>query len=248
MIAGTLSGLATGALLGLLGGGGSIIAVPLLVYLLGLAPKAAVGTSLIIVGIASLLAAWSHYRKDTVVISTALTFGACGGLGSFTGAQIARHIPDAIQMTMFAVVMAVVALLMLRHKTPPLEDGSKEKKAVLPLILAAGFAAGTLTGILGVGGGFIIVPVLTMLVRMPIRNAIGTSLLIIGINSLIGALSYASQFRLNYAVLPFALSTLTAAAVAGRLAHHIPQGRLKTFFALSLLVLSAWMLSRQIFP
>ena len=247
MLSSAISGLATGTLLGLLGGGGSIIAVPILVYCLGLEAKAAIGTSLIIVGLASLLAAWSHYRQHAVVVSMALTFAATGGLGSFAGARMAQLIPDSVQLILFAVVMALVALLMLRHKHPSSESNSVEINIALPVVLAAGLGAGLLTGLLGVGGGFIVVPALTILLRMPIRKAIGTSLLVIGSNSMIGAISYASRLSLNLSILPFAIATLAAAPVAGRLAHYIPQERLKFSFAISLLVLSAWMLTKQVF-
>jgi len=247
MLGGAISGLATGTLLGLLGGGGSIIAVPILVYCLGLEAKAAIGTSLVIVGMASLLAAWSHYRKHAVVVPTALIFGATGGLGSFAGSGMAQFIPDSVQLILFAVVMAFVALLMLRHKQPYIESDSDEIKIALPVVLVAGLSAGLLTGLIGVGGGFIIVPALTILLQMPIRKAIGTSLLVIGINSLVGAISYASRMSLNLSILPFAVATLAAAPIAGRLAHYIPQENLKFSFAISLLVLSAWMLTKQVF-
>lgn len=245
MLGSAISGLATGTLLGLLGGGGSIIAVPILIYGLGFEAKAAIGTSLIIVGLASLLAAWSHYRKRAVVVPTAMIFGAAGGLGSFAGSSFAQIIADSVQLILFAVVMAIVALLMLRH--PSIESDSEERKIALPVVLLAGLGAGLLTGLIGVGGGFIIVPALTILLRMPIRPAIGTSLLVIGINSMIGAISYVSRLSVNLSILPFAVATLAAAPVAGHIAHYIPQEKLKFSFAISLLLLSSWMLAKQVF-
>ncbi len=247
LLGGALTGFATGTLLGLLGGGGSIIAVPILVYVLGMETKSAIGTSLIIVGLASLLAAWSHYRHRAVIVSTALIFGAIGVVGSLVGSKFAQMIPDAVQLSIFAIAMAFVALLMLWHKQPPHESAGNETERALPVVLASGLAAGFLTGLIGVGGGFIIVPALTMLLRIPIKKAIGTSLLVIGINSLVGAISYASRLSINLSILPFALGTLVAAPIAGRIAHHIPQEKLKFGFAVSLLILSAWMLTKQIF-
>lgn len=245
MLGSAISGLATGSLLGLLGGGGSIIAVPILVYGLGFEAKTAIGTSLIIVGLASLLAAWSHYRKHAVVVPTAMIFGAAGGLGSFAGSSFAQTIADSAQLILFAVVMAIVALLMLRH--PSIESDGDERKIALPVVTLAGLGAGLLTGLIGVGGGFIIVPALTILLRMPIRLAIGTSLLVIGINSMIGAISYVSRLSVNLSILPFAVATLVAAPLAGHIAHYIPQEKLKFSFAISLLVLSSWMLAKQVF-
>jgi uncharacterized protein len=245
MLVGALSGIATGTLLGLLGGGGSIIAVPILVYILGLEPKAAIGTSLLIVGVASLLAAWSHYRDYSVRVSTALLFGATGALGAFAGARLAHTISDVVQLVMFAVAMAIVGLLMLRHGKATTRTVGEGKDAALPVVLAVGLGAGLLTGLLGVGGGFIIVPALTMFLHLPIKQAIGTSLLVIGINSLVAAISYGSSINLSFAILPFAIGTLAAAPVAGRMAHYIPQDRLKTAFAFCLLLLSVWMIAKQ---
>lgn len=246
MLVSAIAGLATGTLLGLLGGGGTIIAVPILVYVLGLEAKAAIGTSLFIVGLASLLAAWSHYRQHSVIVSTALIFGATGALGSIAGAKIAQVIPDAVQLSLFAIVMALVALLMLKHQRPT-ELASSDTKLALPVVVASGVGAGVLTGLIGVGGGFIIVPVFTILLRMPIKKAIGTSLLVISINSMVGAISYASRLSLNFSILPFAVGTLAAAPLAGRIAQYLPQEKLKIIFAVSLLILSAWMLTNQIF-
>lgn len=238
-------GLATGCLLGLLGGGGSILAVPVLVYVLGLEPKAAIATSLLIVGLASLFAAFSHFRHKAVLIPTALAFGASGGIGSFAGARLAQFLSDSIQLIMFAVLMALVAVLMLRKRRPA-EDAQVPRRAALPLVLAAGAFAGVLTGLLGVGGGFIIVPVLNLLLGLPMREAIGTSLLIIAISSSVGAISYASRLHLDSSILPFALGTLAAAPIAGRLAHRIAQEKLKVSFAISLLLLSGWMLFKEV--
>lgn len=247
MLCGALSGIATGTLLGLLGGGGSIIAVPIMVYLLGMQTKAAIGTSLIIVGLASLLAAWSHFRNHSVLISTALIFAVSGAIGSFAGARLAQQISDVVQLSMFAVMMALVALLMLRNRQPQNEMVADAKPNSLPMMLLTGLGVGLLTGLLGVGGGFIIVPALTMVLHLPLKKAIGTSLLAIGTNSIVAAMSYGSSLNLTWAILPFALGTLVAAPIAGRLAHYIPQEKLKVSFAISLLALSVWMLSNQFF-
>lgn len=246
MLGSAMSGLVTGTLLGLLGGGGSIIAVPILIYFVGLEAKAAIATSLVIVGLASLLAAWSHYRKQTVVVSTALIFGAIGGVGSFSGARLAQLVPDTAQLILFALSMVIMALLMLRQRHDSSESNPKNSVA-LPVVLLAGFCAGIFTGLIGVGGGFIIVPVFTMLLRMPMRKAIGTSLLVIGINSLVGAFTYSSKLSLNLSAFPFAIATLSSAPLAARLAHYVPQEKLKVGFAISLLFLSIWMLTKQVF-
>ncbi len=245
MLGGALSGIATGTLLGLLGGGGSIIAVPILVYVFGMEAKAAIGTSLLIVGVASLLAAWSHHRDHSVLVSTALVFGVTGALGAFAGARLAHNISDVVQLTMFALAMALVGLLMLRPGKATTEAVSEPSVTALPVVLVVGLGAGLLTGLLGVGGGFIIVPAMTMLLHLPIKKAIGTSLVVVGINSMVAAISYGSSINLSFAILPFAIGTVVAAPIAGRLAHYIPQERLKTGFAICLLILSAWMMGKQ---
>jgi uncharacterized membrane protein YfcA len=246
MFGGVILGIATGSLLGLLGGGGSVIAVPILIYLLGLEAKKAIGTSLIIVGMASMLGAWSHYRKQSVIVSTALIFGMTGAIGSLAGAKIGQLIPDTLQLALFAMVMALVAFLMLKRDKPTETTAGNDAHTPLPVVLVTGLGAGILTGLIGVGGGFVIVPALTILLRIPMRKAIGTSLLVIGINSMVGAISYASRLGLHYTALPFAVGTLAATPIAGHFSHYLPQEKLKSSFAILLLILSAWMLLKQV--
>lgn len=238
-------GLLTGSMLGLLGGGGSIIAVPIMVYVLGLETKTAIGTSLLIVGVASLLAAISHYRRHYVLVRTAALFGGTGAVGSYLGALAGKHIPDCVQLFLFSGAMALIGLLMLMHRVSP-KDSETSKGSKLPNVLAAGCGAGFLTGLLGVGGGFIIVPALTFMAGLPIRKAVGTSLIVIGINSLVGAATYDGLVQWGNGVTPFLIATVAAAPVAGHFAHYIRQDQLKTGFAITLLVLSAFMLSKQI--
>lgn len=247
MIGSGILGLGTGALLGLLGGGGSIIAVPILVYLLGMELKAAIATSLAIVGISSFLAAITHYHHDHVRFRTALMFGAAGCAGSVVGAEIGKSISDSMQLSLFAAVVFVVAILMLvpRHSSqaaPPHIESQRK----LPFVLAAGATAGVLTGLLGVGGGFIIVPALALVLHLPIKQAIGTSLVVIGLNSTIGVLMYAPYIRLSGPVVPFAAATIAAAPIAGHFVRYVHQDRLKMAFAVGLLVLATWMSAKQI--
>lgn len=237
-------GLITGTLLGLLGGGGSIIAVPILVYVLGLQAKTAIGTSLVIVGLASFSAVLPHWRRNCVSLRIALLFGASGAIGSYLGGVLAGGIPDQIQLIMFALIMALVGILMLTAGKNS-EASQQQHSHQLSIVLAAGLGAGLLTGLLGVGGGFIIVPALMLVLGLPMKQAVGTSLLVIAMNSLVGATVYASHVSFVGSVLPFAIGTILSAPVAGHFAHYIEQAKLKVGFALSLLLLSAWMLIRQ---
>lgn len=240
-----LLGLATGTLLGLLGGGGSIVAVPIMVYIFGMETKSAIGSSLVVVSAASFLAMLIHYRRQSVLISTALLFGAIGAAGSYAGAIAARHLSGNTQLLLFAATMVVIGVMMLIKKNTQTESDNAKQKSMSKIILA-GIAAGFLTGLLGVGGGFIIVPALTYVVGLSIREAIGTSLLIISINSIIGAAMYANLMRWDGMTIAFAVSIIIAAPLAAFYAQHLRQDSLKTGFAITLLALSGFMLVKQI--
>lgn len=250
MLAGLTLGLVTGTLLGLLGGGGSIIAVPILVYVAGLETKIAIGTSLLIVGLASILAALIHYRNRQLVVNIAIFFGLAGMMGSFAGAFTAHFVPGAVQLALFSCLMFVIGLIMFGKDKNSVEkenfmDSSAKRTTS---VIFSGAGAGFLTGLLGVGGGFIIVPALSMVLGLPIKKAIGTSLVIIGFNSIAGALAYSSQIRLGGMVNAYAAGTLVAAPVAGYFAYKIEQSRLKRSFAIFLMVLSTWMIAKQFIP
>lgn len=243
---GILLGLATGALLGLLGGGGSIVAVPIMVYIFGLDTKSAIGLSLIIVSAASFLAMLVHSSKRSVLIGTALLFGSIGAAGSYAGALVARQVPDTMQLLLFAASMAIIGFLMMAKKTTQ-ADFSDNQQMSWSKILLAGLAAGLLTGLLGVGGGFIIVPALTYVVGLSMRQAIGTSLLVISINSMIGAVMYAHLVHWDSVSITFAASIILSAPVAAFYAHLLRQDILKRGFAIMLIALSSFMLVNQIY-
>lgn len=259
MILEAFLGLLTGTLLGLLGGGGSIIAVPILVYFLGMQAKSAIGISLIIVGLASILAALSHLARRQLIFRAALLFGLAGIPGSFVGAWVAGFLSDTVQLSLFALLMLFMGILMFRQRAER-EVGKADSNSNRPsaslmrsnrirALITSGVGAGFLTGLLGVGGGFIIVPALILVVGLPVKKAIGTSLVIIGINSLAGALAYAtaydSHLKLAGGILPYAAATIVSAPVAGYLAYYLEADKLKKAFAGFLLLLSIWMLAKQ---
>lgn len=230
----------------MLGGGGSIIAVPVLVYSFGLETKVAVGTSLAIVGLSSVLAAISHYKRDQLLVKTAILFGISGSIGSLFGAYAASFISDQVQLILFAFMMLLMAIIMLLRKNKEAVTESSFQNAKLPLIFGAGIGAGILTGLLGVGGGFILVPALTLIVGLPFKKAVGTSLLIIGINSIVGAIAYGSYIKFGLPVSMYAVGSLLAAPVAGYLAYYVKQDKLKIAFSSFLLILSVWMLIKEL--
>ena len=188
------AGLAIGLLLGLTGGGGSILTVPLLVYVIGLDAKVAIVTSMLIVGVTSLAALLSHSRAGRVVWRTGTLFGLAGMAGAYCGGAIAQFIADALLLLLFAGVMLGSGLTMLRRtsvKCAASKSPSEPAKRGLARIFAEGFGVGVVTGLVGAGGGFLVVPALALLGGLPMQTAVGTSLLVIAMNCTAGIASYA---------------------------------------------------------
>jgi uncharacterized membrane protein YfcA len=172
-----------GVLLGGLGGGGSILTVPALVYVLGQSPQAAVTASLLIVGSNSAFGAMLYTRTGCPDWRVALTFGGVGMVAAFFTAQLSALFSSQVLMSLFAGLMLVIGLAMLLRRNGRPSAGLR---AGWPVVLASGAVVGAITGFLGVGGGFLIVPALVMLVGMPMQQAVGTSLIVIAMNSLAG--------------------------------------------------------------
>lgn len=229
-----LSGLA----LGLLGGGGSILAVPILVYGAGLSPRDAIASSLVIVGASSLLGAM--FRRSELDLQAAWHFALYGMLGTFAGARLAEHLSQTVQLGLFAATMLVVAGLMLSH-SPVVADRSI-RPGSLPLPLAS-LAVGLLTGVVGVGGGFLIVPALVLSAGLPMRRAVPTSLLIIALNCAAGLVGYFGQASLHPPFLAgFTLAVLAGVFLGGKLVPRINQAHLKRAFAVFLLFVGTYIL------
>jgi len=234
---------AIGVSLGLLGGGGSILTVPVLVYVLGYAAKPAIAMSLVVVGMTSLIGASLHWRLGNVRVGMAVTFGLFAMIGAFAGAKLSVLLSGGVQLVLLALVMTVAAVSMLRrssHDTEP--SGSWRPALFVPVALGVG----VLTGLVGIGGGFLVVPALVLLARVPMRQAVGTSLLVIAMNSASGFAGYLGTVKLDWAV----LAGFTAIAVAGALAGtalvaHVPQAALKRGFAILLLLVGGFVLHRN---
>ena len=237
-----------GLSLGLMGGGGSILTVPVFVYVLGFAAKPAIVMSLPVVGTTSLVGALGHWRAGNVHLRTALIFGVIAMMGSYAGARSAAFVSGAVQLTVLAVVMLVASASMLRgsfRRDSLTEDTESTPGTALPLakIIVVGFAVGILTGIVGIGGGFLIVPALVVLGRVPMKQAVGTSLLVIAMNSASGFAGYAGTVPLPWGFLAW----FTAVAIGGILAgsylvRFVSAAALKRGFAVFLLVVGALML------
>lgn len=238
-------GLIVGALLGLVGGGGSILAVPALVYGVGLPLSEAIPTSLIVVGAASAVAVLPRLRHG-VNWRLAAIIGTAGVATAYLGALVNRMMDPQVLLVAFAVIMVVAGVRMFlttRAAGGPcaLPDGGTNWRSCLPKALATGAVVGFLTGLLGVGGGFLIVPALTLILGLPMGPTIGTSLVIIVINSAAGFASHVSDIELDWAVTgSFAASAMIASLGAGRLGRRLPDVVLKRGFAVLVLIAAAY--------
>lgn len=230
-----LLALLTGLSLGLLGGGGSILAVPILVYGAGLGPRDAIASSLVVVGLSSLMGAALRWKE--VQGKAALHFAGWGMLGTLAGSRLAGLLSQGVQMTLFALVMLSVAALMLA-KTPPLEGQGRRWPVALPALVV-----GLLTGLVGVGGGFLIVPALVLTAGLTMRRAVPTSLAVIALNCLAGLFGYLDQVHWRPLFLAgFTAVVLAGILVGGRLTALVPHARLKKVFAVFLLVVGTYVL------
>lgn len=238
-----------GLSLGLMGGGGSILTVPVLVYVLGFDAKSAIAMSLPVVGATSLIGAVGHWRAGNVHLRTALIFGVIAMVGSYLGARLAVFLSGGVQLLTLAVVMLAAAASMLRPRATGTASSRSEEAdragSSLPMakILAVGLAVGVLTGIVGIGGGFLIVPALVVLGRVPMKQAIGTSLLVIAMNSVSGYAGYAGTVEVPWGF----LAAFTGVAIAGILAgtylvRFVSAAALKRGFAVFLLAVGGLML------
>lgn len=238
--------LVMGFVLGLLGGGGSILAVPIIVYLVGVEPKAAIATSLLVVGTTAATAAVSHARAGNVAWRTAIVFGLFAMTGAFGGGYLAEFIPGAVLLGLFAVLMLVTAIAMLRGKS---RDVAERKDFELPIAKVAleGIVVGGVTGLVGAGGGFLVVPALVLLGGLSMRRAIGTSLVVIAMKSFAGFAGYAAHVEVDYAL----AATFIGLALAGSLvgaaaARRIDGERLRTGFAVFVLVMGGVILLQEL--
>ena len=207
---GTLLIVLMGVSLGLLGGGGSILAVPILVYVIGLDAHHAIALSLLLVGGTAVLGAGFHHRNSPLAWREALLFAACGVPFSFLGGIVSRRFPGPILLLLFGLLMVTVGGLMLRPRPEPREG----KRGSVALFALAGAGVGFLTGFLGVGGGFLIVPVFILLLHIPTRRAIGSSLVVIAINCASALVGHWPSLQLQWRL----IVPLSVAALAGSLA------------------------------
>lgn len=258
-------GLLVGGVMGTLGGGGGIIAVPALVYLLGQPPGVATATSLVIVGITSVVAVLQHARGGRVAWADGIAFGVMGAAGALLGSRVGAVADPGLTMWLFAVLLVLVATVMWRRASgqgragadPDAADRGRRwlswrplrvdlRRAFLVLVVAS--ASGVLTGFFGVGGGFAIVPALTVVLRLPMTLAVGTSLLVILLNSATGIVGrLGTPLELDWAL----IGLFTAAAVVGslvgeRVGRRLDSAVLQRAFAVMLGLVALYTVVNQI--
>jgi uncharacterized membrane protein YfcA len=236
---------AIGVTLGLLGGGGSILTVPILIYVAGLPAKEAIATSLFVVGVTAAFAVIPHARAGRVRWRTGTIFGAAGMIGAYAGGRIAEYVPGQWLLVGFAVMMVATAVAMLRGRRTP-TDRPVPHELPVGRVLLDGVVVGLVTGLVGAGGGFLVVPALALLGGLPMATAVGTSLLVIAMKSTAGLLGYLHSVHINWGL---ALA-VTAAAVAGsllgsRLAGKTSPDTLRKAFGWFVIAMAAFVLLQQ---
>lgn len=232
--------LVVGLALGLLGGGGSILLLPLLVHVLGMAPKEAITSSLAVVAATSLVGVVGHARSGRVRWSAGAVLGLAGMGGAVAGGLLSPRLPEELLLTLFSLVMLGTGLAMFRRRADRPEDGSRT--ASLPTMVAVGAAVGFVSGLVGAGGGFLVVPALVLVARLPMRDAVGTSLLVIGLQALAGFASHAGTSAVDVRM----VLLVTAAAVTGsllglRLAPRVDALALRRIFGVLVLGLGTFL-------
>lgn len=241
--------IAIGLSLGLLGSGGSIITVPVLVYLLGQDEKIAIAGSLFVVGTIALAGSLQYVRVGLVDWRNVFVFGVPGMMGTYLGALIAAFVPGIMQLAFFSLVMLLASYMMLR---PVKLTNEVHAPRETWKIAADGLVVGVITGLVGVGGGFLIVPALVLLGGLPIHTAVATSLVIIALKSYSGFYKYLDVLDTQNLELDWpTLMLVTALGIAGsfggaKIAKRLPQEKLKKGFGLFLIVMGVYILARSL--
>ncbi|MEW9799245.1 sulfite exporter TauE/SafE family protein [Alteromonas sp. CYL-A6] len=267
IILGYLAAVLMGVVLGVIGGGGSILTVPILVYLMGVSPDIATGYSLLIVGATAAFGAVRYFRQGLVDIRASVLFAIPSIIAVYlTRAYLMPAIPDTLLtdpvhitknaaiMVLFALLMLASAVMMLRKAykkapvVPKANDAAPAAGARVSLIALEGAVVGVVTGILGAGGGFLIIPALVLILGMPMKNAVGASLFIIALKSLLGFIGdLQAGIELQLPLLPLMLvATFIGMAASTRVAGKLNDTALQKFFAVFTLVIAVFIISKEL--
>jgi len=251
MVLAWIGALFIGLTLGLLGSGGSILTVPVLTYLVGQETKVAIAGSLMIVGIISLFSAIPYARQKLVKWRTVVLFGVPGMVGAVAGAWLAHFVSDAIQMLIFAALMLTASYLMFKPMDLKDAESEHEERAMIKIMID-GFVVGAVTGLVGVGGGFLIIPALVLLGGLSMRLAVGTSLVIIAVKSFAGFVGYlkvleALQLSIDWNIIAiFSIIGIVGGWLGHKISSKINQNQLKQGFAVFLVLMGAFILYKNL--
>ncbi|MCL4469713.1 MAG: sulfite exporter TauE/SafE family protein [Sulfuricella sp.] len=254
------AGAITGIVLGLFGSGGSIIAMPALMYLLHVEAKSAIAMSLGIVAVTATVSAYDNWRRGNVNVKISAVFGLFGVIGTYGGARLGVLTPVVVQLTLFALIMYAAAwkmLLKTQVKPVPAQfagaggpnvDAEDEAiSAHMGHIAVHGIGVGVLTGLVGVGGGFLIVPALVLLSGIPMKIAIGTSLAIVAAKSYSGFAGYMGAVPIDWTImLSFTTVTVIGSFAGTRIAHRFSQEALKKWFGIFLVFVATYIMIKSV--
>lgn len=233
-----------GVSLGLLGGGGSILTVPILTYVGGMAPKAAIAASLFVVGTTSAAGAISHARAGRVRWRTGLIFGAAGMAGAYGGGHLAALIPGTVLMVAFGLMMAATAIAMLRK---PRALAPRTGELPVAKVIGEGVVVGIVTGIVGAGGGFLVVPALVLLGGLSMDVAVGTSLVVIAMKSFAGLAGHLDHVDIDWSTtLAVTAMAVGGSFLGGMLAGRIPPASLRRGFGVFVIVMAVFILGKEL--
>jgi uncharacterized membrane protein YfcA len=236
-----------GISLGLLGGGGSILTVPLLVYVAGVDAKQAMATSLLVVGVASAVGLIAHARAGRLRWRTGALFGVAGMAGAYVGGVVARFLPGRVLMVGFAVVMVAAGVAMLRGRKSATIPGNCRVPVVTSLI--QGLLVGLMSGLVGAGGGFLIVPALAMMGGLPVPAAVGTSLLVIAMQSVAGLGGHLASVQIDWRLGGLVtIAAVTGALTGGLLTARVDPNALRKAFGWLVFLTASVILAEEVDP
>ena len=236
-----------GLSLGLMGGGGSILTVPIFVYVLAFDSKLAIAMSLPVVGVTSLVGAIGHWRAGNVNLRTAALFGIVAMTAAYVGARLAAFLTGAVQLSLLAVIMLAAAISMFlnarRSPSAKTVEPSADRSASLRLLVSVALCVGLVTGVVGIGGGFLIVPALVLFGRIPMKQAVGTSLLVIAMNCASGFAGYLGRVDIPWLfVLGFTTIAVLGILAGTYLVRYVSQRALKQAFSIFLILMGTFIL------
>ena len=264
MILGYIAAVLMGLVLGVIGGGGSILTVPILVYLMGVTPDVATGYSLLIVGATAAYGAVRYFKEGLVDVKSSILFAIPSIIAVYLSrAYLMPAIPETIEfqsisidknlgiMVLFASLMLASAAMMLKKaysKAAPADVAIENTSPNIALIVVEGAVVGVITGILGAGGGFLIIPALVLILGMPMKNAVGASLFIIALKSLLGFVGdLQTGIQLEMPLLPLMLvATFIGMAISTKVAGKLDGAALQKFFAFFTLVIAVFIMSKEL--